>query len=401
MRRIILSKKIMILGASILQLPAIIKAKELGYYVISVDFDADAIGFKYSDVKCIISTVDENKVLELVKKYKPDGIMTLSSDQPVKTIAYINNKLGIKNCLSYDDALCATNKDLMRQRFLEKKVPVPKFEIARSKDSYYKKVSEFEFPVIIKAADNSGSRGISLVNSKEDIKFAYEHSLLNSPKRIVLIEEYMKGPEVSVELFAKDGKTTLIAITDKITTGAPNFVELGHSIPSNLSNKEKIEIEKVAISASKAIGIKNGPAHVEIIMTQNGAKIVEIGARLGGDSITSYLVPMAKKFDMVEATIKNVLNEQYEIKTSDIGGSAIRFITSLSFGVIKSIQGVDLASEIDGVKLINFNKKIGDTVQVVKSSSDRIGYIIAKGNTSTEAIDACNKDLSKIVIEII
>ena len=106
----------------------------------------------------------------------------------------------------------------------------------------------------------------------------------------VLVEEYMIGPEVSVELLVVDGVAHVLQVTDKLTSGAPNYFEIGHCQPTSLKDEDRAAISELAKAAVLAVGLKNSAAHVEIIVTPNGPKMVELGARLGGDWITSYLI---------------------------------------------------------------------------------------------------------------
>ena len=155
-------KKIMILGASILQLPAIIKAKEMGLQVIAVDMDADAIGFKEKDVICeVISTIDEEGILEAAKRHNIDGILTICTDLPMRAVARVAKELGLPG-ISQEAAYMCTNKGAMRSRLKEYGVPVPEYYNVVTKKEYLEAVSQFEKKCVVKAVDNSGSRGIQL-----------------------------------------------------------------------------------------------------------------------------------------------------------------------------------------------------------------------------------------------
>lgn len=391
-------KKIMILGASILQLPAILKAKEMGLYTIAVDMDKKAVGFQHADLCLEISTIDTPKVLEAAKFHKIDGIMTLATDMPMRTVASV-----VKECnligITEDTALKATNKAIMRKCLKENMVPIPKYFCVNNYTDYIKVVQEFTDKFIVKPADNSGSRGVFLVGKKEDIDYAFEYSKEFSREGDVLVEEFMKGPEVSVETLTVDGQTHVIAITDKLTTGAPNFVEMGHSQPSRHPEEIKDQIKEIAIAAVKAIGIDNGPSHTEIIITKDCPKIVEIGARLGGDCITSHLVPLSNGIDMIKATINTALGETTNIEYKYEKGSAIKFF-NLPNGVIYKIDGMDKARQIDGVAEVIFIKNIGDSVEKIKSSIDRVGYIIAQGADAMEAIKICEMVMDSISVNV-
>lgn len=392
-------KKLIILGASILQVPGIKKAKEMGLYVIALDIDPNAIGFKYADEYHVISTIDVDSVLELSKKINPDGIMTLASDKPMITVARVGEELGL-NTISCETSVKVTNKARMREALQKGNVPIPKFIVVNTKEEYLDGICKFNNKFIVKPADSSGSRGIFLVENKKDILDAYNHSLKYSTTGEVLIEEFMEGPEVSVESITINGETQVIAITDKYTTGPPHFVELGHNIPSRLSNEIKVSIEAVAKQAISALGINTGPSHTEIKITADGPKIVEVGARLGGDNITTHLVPLATGIDIVEESIKITLGEGINELKFRNEAAAIRYI-KINRGTIKKIVGLERAIKIEGVEEIKLTKKIGDKVESFSSSTDRIGFIIARSNNVNDALKICEDAKKKIKIEII
>ena len=136
-----MNKKIMILGASILQLPAIEKAKEMGFDVVAVDMNPEAIGFQVPGIETeVISTIDIPAVLEAAKKHKIHGVMTLASDMPMRTVAVVAKELGLVG-VSEDTALKATDKAVMRQCLNEQGVPVPKFFRVSNPEEFEKAVS--------------------------------------------------------------------------------------------------------------------------------------------------------------------------------------------------------------------------------------------------------------------
>lgn len=209
----------------------------------------------------------------------------------------------------------------------------------------------------------------------------------------------MEGPEVSVEALTYNGATHVLAITDKVTTGSPRFVEMGHSQPSTLNEEQQKQIESITKRAVKAVGIDFGPTHTEVIVTNNGPKIVEIGARMGGDNITTHLVPLSTGIDMVGACINIALGLPPDISRRTNFGSAIRYLRVKS-GVIKSINGIEEAKAIDGIKDIYINKVVGEKVDEILNSTNRIGYVIAQGDNASHAISICEKALSKIKITV-
>ena len=209
----------------------------------------------------------------------------------------------------------------------------------------------------------------------------------------------MEGPEVSVETLAVNGNINVIQITDKVTTGAPYFVEMGHSQPCLLSESARKRIAEVAIAANKAIGIKNGPSHTEIKVTQSGPKIVELGARLGGDCITTHLVPLSTGVNMVEASIRIAIGEKPDLKPKWNKGAAIRYLRTAT-GTIKEITGIEKAEKVPGVKQVSIVHSIGEQIGEIKSSVDRAGFVIAQSEDAAKAIAVAEKAIRAIDIVV-
>lgn len=393
-------KKLMILGASILQLPAIQQAKKMGLHVIAVDMNQDAIGFKEPGIQCeVISTIDIPAVLKCAKDNAIDGIMTLASDMPMQTVAVVAEKLGLVG-VSKETALKATNKAFMRDALQGCNVPIPVYHRVSDYPEFVKAVDNIMnngYKCIVKPADNSGSRGVDLLKNRtpENLQRAYDYSKTFSRTGELVVEEYMEGPEVSVETLSIDGNCHVIQITDKITTGAPYFVEMGHSQPSMLSEKIKEEIAEVAKAANKALGIMDGPSHTEIKVTKDGPKIVELGARLGGDNITTHLVPLSTGVNMVECCIRIALGEVPDITAKYNKAAAIRYFKT-SCGTVKNIIGIHDAELVPGVKQVSIVHGIGEELKEIKSSTDRAGFVISQAASVDEAIRECEVAIGKV-----
>lgn len=396
-------KKIMILGASILQLPAIKKAKDMGLEVIAVDMDERAIGFQEADISLVISTTDIDGVVHAAQKYKVDGIMTLASDMPMRTVAAVSKALGLVG-ITAETALKATNKAVMRMALQEQNVPIPCFFKVSDEKEYFRAIQSIKnkgYRCIIKPADNSGSRGVNLLNDYEEetIRRAYMYSKLFSRGSELVVEEYMEGPEVSVETLSVAGECQVIQITDKLTTNAPYFVEMGHSQPSCLPEEIKRQIANVTKAANKAIGITDGPSHTEIIVTKDGPKVVELGARLGGDNITTHLVPLSTGVDMVECCIRIAIGEKPDMIPKLEKASAIRYMES-NVGIIEEIRGVEEASAIPGVQQVSVVHGVGEFAKDIRNSVDRMGFVIAQAENVKSAIASCESALEKIFIRV-
>lgn len=393
-----MEKKLFIVGASVLQLPAILKAKEMGLTVAVADYNPKAIGIKYADKYYEVSTIDARAVTAAAEDFGADGIMTLATDMPMRSVAAAAKKLGLPS-ISPETALKATDKGEMIKAFKEHSVESPWFFIVEDELQLKNITEQIDYPCIIKPTDNAGSKGVVLVKSPDEVLNAYRYSKANSRHGAVIVEEYMQGQEVSVEVMVLEGEVYILAVTDKITTGPPHFVEMGHSQPSQLPKKDLEKIRDLAKRALAAIGIMGGPAHVEIMLTAKGPKMIELGARMGGDCISTHLVPLSTGVDMVKAAIQIALGEKPDINPTLNKGSAIRYLESRS-GILAEVKGLEEAKKVPGVVEITITKEPGDLLGEIKSSNDRLGFVIAQGNTAEEAIGICDNLTKTICVEV-
>lgn len=391
-------KKLMIVGASVLQLPGILKAKEMGLEVAVVDYNPQAVGIAYADKYYNASTMDEDAVLAAAMDYKPDGIMTLATDMPMRGVAKAASALGLHG-ISYDTAVKATDKFDMIKAFKGHDVPSPWYYTVDSIEALMALERRLSYPCVMKPTDNAGSHGVVLARSFEELLDSFEYSHSCSRHGNVIIEEYISGPEISVEVMVVDGEVNVLQITDKLTTGVPFFVEMGHSQPTRFPADIQKSIRQVAAAACRAVGIDNGPAHVEMKVPARGPQMIELGARMGGDNITTHLVPLSTGIDMVKATIDVALGNKPDITPTLECGSAIRYFIA-PFGTIKSISGMEKAQAIPGVKQITFTKTVGDSSTPIQSSNDRIGFVIAQAATAAEAVKICKKAIAAVKIEV-
>lgn len=364
-------KKILVLGAGAIQLPVINKIKELGFYSIVLDYDPQAEGVKYASKFYSISTNDLDSVLKIARKYDIDGILT-TSDYPVNVVAEVGRQLRLP-VMSVEVAKICTNKYLQREFFQKKNINTPKFKlIEREEELNY---IDF-FPCVIKPVDSSASRGVKEVHTKEELYEQYPISMSYAKSKKVIVEEFIDGREFSVETLSQNGSTYIIQITEKQTLGTDEgyFVEDTHIIPARISQEEYKEIEELINLTVKELGINNCPTHTEIKVNASGVFIIEIACRLGGDYITSDLVPLSTGVDMLENLIRLSLGEKLNIQQTKDEIAAIQFLNPLNYNrcvdFFQSGNEYIVRGEIKSYK----DNKITD-------SNDRLGYIIL--NTPT------------------
>lgn len=388
--------RLLILGAPVFQIPVVEKAKELGCYVGIVDINSDAPAAPYADEAFAASIRDIDAVIDIAKSFRPTGIMSGACDTSVVAAAYACDELQLAGN-TIDTAIKATDKVRMLEAFAANKVAHPKYQVV-SKDELDTFVLRIPLPVISKPTDSAGGRGVFLVRDSSELKDAILYSSNSGLSGDVLIEEYLEGPEVSVEVLVADGAPHVLQITDKMTSGAPNFYETGHLQPSTLPYQTKREIEDMAGKAALAVGISNGPAHVEIKVTDAGAKLIELGARLGGDCITSYLIDTSLSgIDMTKAAIQMALGKTPNVSSYSNSGkySCVRFIPSQN-GLIREIRGFERVSNMPEIVSAMVMGVVGKEYTAATDDSSRFGYVVAQGDSADEAVSVCSKALDLI-----
>ena len=313
----------------------------------------------------------------------------------MRSIAKACERCGLPS-ISYDTAVKSTDKLEMIRAFEAHGVEHPWYRVVED-GALDAVLPLLTYPCVMKPTDNAGSRGVVLCQSAGDVLREYPYSRRESRGGVVIIEEYLRGAEFSVDMMIVDGEPHILQFTDKMTTGAPYFVETGHTQPTSHSAAEADAICDLARRAVRAVGIDMGPAHVEMILTEDGPKMVELGARMGGDCITTHLVPLSTGIDMIRAMIDSACGKKPDIERRFSRGSAIRYLDTPR-GTVLSIDGVDEALAVDGVREIRFTHGVGETLGEVKSSIDRLGFVIADGECAADAVAACEKAMQKIKI---
>lgn len=393
-------KRILILGAPIFQIEVIKKAKEMGYYVGAIDVNKYAPAFPYADETFVCSIRDYDSVLRIANEFEPDGILSGACDTSVVTGAKLCKELRLPGH-DLQTAINSTDKVKMLQAFEKNGVIHPAFQVVKNSEIKCFHCN-IPYPLVTKPTDSAGGRGVCIVHCGENLHSAVAFSSNAGLSGDVLIEEYMRGSEVSVEILVVDGIPHILQITDKITSGEPHFFEVGHSQPSSLPNEIKDKIKILASAAVMSVGIWNSPAHVEIIITEQGPKMVELGARLGGDCITSYLINTSVQgINMTEAAINLCLGIKPDVTHYKNSGicSAVRFIPTVE-GILTSITGIEAAKKMLGVKKIRITGKIGQQYSYATDDSTRFGYVVCEGSTTAEALQRCQNAIDMIKFQL-
>jgi biotin carboxylase len=390
------SGRVLVVGAGFLQSFVIRKAREMGLTVIAVDRDPKAPGFELAHKEIVVDIKDQEACLKVARDEEIDAVLSVCTDFAVKTVAFVAESLGLTG-LSMQAARTCTDKALMREALARANVGRVNFGKASSMEEATLAVSSTGFPCIVKPVDSVGSRGVTKVDDVSTLAGSFAEAARISSSGDVIVEEFIDGPEISVEAVTWEGKTRIAAVTDKITSGPPHFVELGHTQPSIFSNER--EVNETVQACVRALGVDWSATHTELRLTENGPKVMEVGARLGGDRITSDLVPLSTGIDLMEAVILISLGHAPRMVPKYARGSAIRYLRVFP-GRITAIRGIEPAGSVEGVTDVHMDMSVGDTVPELKSSLDRVGHVVAQGPDAYRAARAAEEATARIEVEV-
>lgn len=389
-------KKLMIMGAGIYQVPLIKKAKEMGIYTIVVSIPGNYPGFALADQVCYENTVDYEKVLEVAKREQIDGIVTAGTDVAVITIGKVCDELGLSG-LSFEAAQIASNKILMKKKYEEYGVRTARFREISFEEDMYEKTEGLRFPLIFKAVDTSGSRGIIRVNAKEEFEAARDIVRANSRTDFFIVEEFIEGEEFGAQAFVYRGEVKFILPHGDYVFQGDTGVPIGHfapyQLPPEVVNDAKEQLEK-AIAAMK---LDNCAINADFILRDGQTYVLELGGRSGATCLAE-LVSIYYGYDYYEKLILAALGEDVDFSQEHAVPNASMLLRSDRDGVIRSMTNRNGPDE--NIYEIQFDYKVGDAVKKFHVGPHRIGHVITKGGTLEAAVETLHRALDRIEIEI-
>ena len=365
-------KSVLIFGVGELQRSIIRRAKLKGLFTIGIDPCADAVCKDEVDDFEIVGGQDFEGTCAVVEKYGVKAIVTAATDKPLVMMTRVAEKYGFP-FFSVETAQWSTDKYQMKQRFLEGGVPCARGRLI----SKVEETDDLYYPLIVKPRDNSGSRGVKLCRSKQELKESLQEALKYSHLDTVLVEEYVEGQEYSIEGLHYEGKSEVIQFTEKTTTEFPYNVELAHKQPANLKESQKEAIRELITKIAACMGFENCPSHTELKINDRGVFVIETSPRLGGDYITSTLVPLSTGVNMEDQILNIALGDKVDTKTGRVDRASGVCFFCLPKGVVKHIDlKIDEVWSWPGVHGFELKLHEGDKVNQITSSLNRYGEVV-------------------------
>jgi biotin carboxylase len=387
-------KRLLVLGAGPAQLGLLAAARARDLYVIAVDRDASAPGFRYADRRAIVSTEDESGIERLAGAERVDGLIAPGIDWPVAIAARVAERLGLPHPISSETAVLSTSKLRQRERFAEADVPQPAYEICSGADEATEAASRIGFPCVIKAPDRQGQRGLTLVRASKDVPDAVRVALDASRSATLLVEEHVEGREVTVNAFSSGGHFYPLTVTDRLTAALPAFgVALTHVWPSELEPQQIGSAVEAASAAAAAVGVANGPTYTQVLVGAEGARVGELAARLGGGH-DAELCRVALGVELNGVALSAALGEEVPTAAlapvARVGGACVRFLVPPP-GELQRTAGVEDAFAQEGIRGIRIYRRPGHRFGDFLRGADRAGAILAVGDSRAEALERADR----------
>jgi biotin carboxylase len=395
---------ILVVGAGPLQLPAIHEARALGIRSIALDGNPSAVGLALCDAPYVVDILDADAVCAIARRENIDGILTLCTDAPVSTVAEVGQRMGL-TVLSPQAAARATDKRLMREAFRSAGAPSPRTHLVHSLADARVAAQSLGFPVVLKIGRGSGSRGVYRIDDPDAMQAAYVRCRDWQKEGALLLEEWVDGEEVSVEGYCTDRGRSIVAITDKFLFPGVSPVEIGHCQPSIHAPLREQQIHSAVQAGLGALDLTWCAFHAEIKVSQKGAQLIEIGARLGGDRISTHLTPLSTGVNLVRVAILLALGERPQCPRIWERAACVRYFDVQRAGTLRSVLGLRKLYEIPGVEVIypaserDGMLRAGFAISEVHSSLDRYGHVLYTAATRSDAIARCELATSMVCFQ--
>ena len=398
---------VLFLGASISQLAAIEQARALGHRVVAVDADPRAVGFPHANVGEPVDFSDVERVVEVARRTGVDAVVAISTDRAVPIAAEVAERLGLAG-IGTETALVMTDKGAMRARLAEHGIPQPAFALLEGRCEPTWELETLGAPAVLKPVDSGGQRGIFIVSDPSELTRLLPQTLAYSDTKRAILERFVEGDELNGIVVVREGVPTLLTLSDRLRPPGPGFgVGWIHLYPSQLGRDALKTAARVALDAVRALGLRNGIAFPQLLVTTaEEALVVEVAARIPAGQMAD-LVRLGTGIDLVEIALEQALGATVtdEMVTPRFQRPlAIRFLTAspgiLPTGKVTAVEGLDRVRACPGVLEAGLYIQIGETINPVQVDADRRGFVIATADNAQAALELASKASSHLRVHV-
>ncbi len=399
-------RTLLVIGAGHEQVPAILKAREMGFQVAVTDLNPEAPGMGLADFSRVVSTADREGNLAVARELAIDGVMTIGSETAVPVVAHVAASMGLPG-YSEATALAATNKNKMRERFALFDVPTTESQAVENLEQAFSFIDRHGFPVVLKPSDSSGQRGTTLVNDFPALQLAVTDALGFAGDAKAIIEKYYAGPEINVTAAVEHGKIHFLSLSERVTAPPPHFgIAIEHVSPPPLADSERRAIMDASEKAIRAVGLTDGIAYPQVLHTADGPKVLEIAVRIPGGHM--YEVALhSSGIDMIEFSILTAMGHSSPLSACTpypiSPALSVLFLTERDFpasdALIRHVGSADAALSVTGVKMARMHLSPGQRIPSLSNSGARFGAVLAVGSTRAEACSRSREGARLIAVD--
>lgn len=393
-------QKIMILGASYSLVPLIRAAKRLGYYTIVTSIPGDYPGFSVADESCYCDITKPEEILQAARDHQIDGIATCCMDVGVRSQGYVASTLGLPGP-NWEGAQICTDKSRMKQAFQKEQVRTATHVKVYSREDLEKACETLRFPVIIKAVDQMGGRGIARCDTKEALFEAYPATMAATGKDYCIVEEFLIGTMFGVEVMVEQGRIAyFLPVGDELHRKNPFFL-MGHWTPCEELRPYEDQIREQIERVIRAYGVVSSPMNFDMMLSDGEIYVIEATMRAGATCLPE-LVGLHFGVNYYEMLIRLCMGEPvspyFQRPKDERVPVIVKQLEAEKAGIVEEvIPGTEVGGNLVD---LSFNIREGDEVRLMESGRDRIGQVIVKGDTMEHCEALLAEVLERIQVKV-
>ena len=387
--------KTLVLAGGFPQIALIRELKSRGIVVILADYNSEPVAKPYADKYYQISTLDVDAIRSVAVQEKVDFLITACTDQALCTVAKVSEELGLPCYIDYRTALNVTNKQYMKQVFSEHGIPTARHVVAGRLDREL--VSSFRFPLVVKPVDCNSSKGVRRCDDYSELASFFEEAVAYSRTNTAVIEEFIEGLEISVDVYVEDGVAHVLCISNSDKIAEKDKFVISRAIwPAPVPSAVESRIAEIAQRIADAFEIRNAPMLIQFLIDGENVSVVEFSARTGG-GVKYLLIQRTCGFDVIKAVVDLTLGELPHVGSSgsfEAFEAAPRFMVNdfiyCKPGVFDHLEGFEELKS-DGFLLDYYLfKPNGTEFEGVRGSGDRLAGYTISGDAPEELISKHN-----------
>jgi len=391
-------KTVLILGAGVYQLPLIHTARAMGCRVLVASYRATDPGMSLADEAWVVDTTDVKGIAARASETHLDAVLTTGTDVAVPAIGYLCDHLGLPG-ITAETARLSSSKTAMQDRFAACGVPAARYRRVQTLSEAANAAAQIGYPVVVKAPDSSGSRGITIVDSPSGLPAAVNCAMEHARHGEVLVEQYLSGIEFGAQIVVSKGTLVHCLCHNDTVTPPPVAVPIGHSCPASLPASVQQEATEVCEAAVRALGITHGVCNADLIQTREGVRVFEIAARAGATGLPE-VVALHYGIDLYGVALEQALGMTPDTTIAIGPASAILIIRAPRTGRLVRQRVPESVLSWPGVQRVSFDYPKGSLVRAFRTGPDRIGEVLVTADTARNAEQLAERVVAELEIDV-